>query len=277
MSIAAKIKARRIQAALMRAAYADKNYSRLRSMFIAALQRQVREYVHASSKKVSSATTQKWAGDFTRVQRAMIYAMVQHGWQLAEHEVGHGLRGKSAMDDQYRGKASLVPGPADFLRTADMSRIDRWIKTTSVSASQTSATRLENIFKNTAKEESTPREIAEQILTAGLAQTEARASMLAHTGAIWSYNEGATQRYEDAGVTVVEWLTADDDLRCPFCAEMNGKRIETGKAFFSAGDELSADDLTLKIPGGARGFNVTHPPLHPNCRCTIIPIFEENS
>ncbi len=278
MSVAEKIKARRVRAALMRAAYADKNYARLRSMFLGALQRQVREYAHSSSRVVSAAMKKHWSQDFTRVQNSMIKGMVKHGWELAEQEVGHATRGKNADDAQYRGKSSLTVADAkNFFTKADVSRIDRWIKTTAEGGAQTSATRLENIFKAAAEDGQSPRDIAKEILQAGLTQIEARASMLAHTGAIWSYNEGALQRYEDAGVTIVEWLTADDDVRCPFCAEMNGKRIETGEPFFSSGDKLSIDEINLKIPAGAKGFDVLHPPLHPNCRCTIVPIFEESA
>jgi hypothetical protein len=94
--------------------------------------------------------------------------------------------------------------------------------------------------------------------------------MLAHTGAIWSYNEGAVQRYQADGIAVVEWLTSEDDLRCEACAEMNGKRIETGDAFVASGDSFAG----IKIPTGTRGFDVRHPPLHPNCRCTLIPIVD---
>jgi hypothetical protein len=129
----------------------------------------------------------------------------------------------------------------------------------------------------------TPAQIAAEILSTGITQNEARAKMLAHTGAIWSYNEGAAQRYADMGVAVMAWLTADDDMKCPFCAEMNGKRVGTGEPFFRSGDRFSIDPedggaaLKMSIPDGARAFDVEHHPLHPNCRCTIIPVIEENA
>ncbi len=185
---------------------------------------------------------------------------------------------------EFHGKAVIagveVPDdPANFLRNADWKNLEKWIKTTAESASATTAERLKRIFDAASayfdKEKNrgrTPAEIAKQILAEGLAQTDARARMLAQTGAIWAYGEGAVQRYAAENIAVVEWLTADDDLRCPFCAEMNGKRVETQDAFFSSGDKFQVGEGVLKIPGGVKGFDVRHPPLHPNCRCTLIPV-----
>jgi hypothetical protein len=203
--------------------------------------------------------------------------MCAHGWDLAGVEIaGAGVRdlfsGKT-LEEPKRPGGVEVGEWNKFLQRADWKSIDRWIATTSESASYTSSSTLEKMFKDAAnfwdKEKNrgfTPKELAAQIMNLGFIKSEARAKMLAHTGAIWSYNEGAMQRYDDAGVSVVEWLTADDDLRCPFCAEMNGKRVETKEPFFQSGDEFSLPDVgTMKIPKGARGFDVKHPPLHPNC------------
>ena len=207
--------------------------------------------------------------------------MASHGWALAGDELGtqppqaHKIQRDA---DGLRGKAEVeIPGWVDFLQRADWPRIDHWINTTAESASNTSAERLTRIFTHAAdyvdpetKRGMTPADIAKQILANGLTQCEARAQMLAHTGAIWSYNEGAVQRYQADGIAVVEWLTSEDDLRCEACAEMNGKRIETGDAFVASGDSFAG----IKIPTGTRGFDVRHPPLHPNCRCTLIPIVD---
>ncbi len=274
--------------ALQRAIYADKFYPRLRVTLRSVFDSHVREYSDSTAATVSPATKKRWAAEIQTALRRQIFAMVAHGWELAGVEVG-APQGKSMLRG-FEGKARIGgtevgDAPKDFLTRADFDSINRWMKSSSLSASETTSLRLENIFKRAAATVTgdtdhpvgvTPRDIAKQILEAGIAQTEARAQMLAHTGAIWSYNEGAVQRYADAGVAVVEWLTADDDLRCPFCAEMNGKRIETKEPFFQAGDTFSFEDKVMKIPGGARGFDVRHPPLHPNCRCTLLPVFEED-
>ena len=51
---------------------------------------------------------------------------------------------------------------------------------------------------------------------------------------------------------------------CPYCKELNGKRIKKGEAFVRAGDELDPKDGT----GSMRFFGTKlHPPLHQGCDC----------
>jgi hypothetical protein len=279
-------RARMSAIASMRRAFADKNFPRLRHAIYTELRKQVRQIAAVAEMggrlKISREMRDAWTRDIARIYKQHAYGMIVHAWELAGVEAG-GTAGKVAP---YQGGAKVeVAGveigraPENFLQKADFPSINKWISSTAASVSETSSTRLENIFTRAFEyydEEKqkglTPKEIAAQLLEAGLAQTEARARTLAHTGTMWAYNEGAVQRYSAEGVGVVEWLTADDDLRCPLCAEMNGKRIETGDAFFEAGDSLSAGGLSMKIPSGARGFSIRHPPLHPNCRCALVPV-----
>lgn len=289
--------------AQLRTAFADQNYPRLR----AALARVLSAHVAAAAKGVRATgklsltadTRKAWARELAKVQRPLIIHMVAHGWELAGSEVSavQAVQKKSAglslaqQLTRIRGNAETVGVGEwqDFVVRADWPAIDRWLVTTAESASATTAVRLKNIVDRASqlyetpesgagKRGLTPTEISAELLREGLAQTEARAQMLAHTGAIWAYGEGAIQRYDAEGVAVVEWLTADDDLRCPACAEMNGKRVETAEPFFRAGDNISATlgiDGALKVPSGSRGFDIRHPPLHPNCRCTVLPIVDE--
>ena len=76
--------------------------------------------------------------------------------------------------------------------------------------------------------------------------------------------------YQQAGVEMVEWLPASD--ACPYCAALKGKRWATGGELFKLGDEWQPQ-------GAERPFRVSyepvrHPPLHPNCRCTLVPVIE---
>lgn len=273
-----KILARRVQVAVMRAAFADRMYPKLRAAIRAELEREVHEFARLGKAKAPDSLIRKWAKRIDSAIRSMITSMAAHGWELAGQEIKHVERSLGKSDsNSFKGKSLVVHDRDNFLTKADFSKIDQWISSTKESASNTSAKTLSKIFTDAAEDGLTPLEISKKILEAGVTRSDTRSKMLAHTGSIWSYNEGATQRYKDAGVTVIEWLTADDDLACPFCAEMNGKRIETGDAFFKSGDKFSFEDQVLEIPSGARGFDVRHPPLHPNCRCTVVPIFEENS
>ena len=63
------------------------------------------------------------------------------------------------------------------------------------------------------------------------------------------YNQAAVDSYKAAGITQVEFL-AEDDACEEFCQPNDGK-------IFQLGDSSNV------------------PPLHPNCRCTVLPVIKE--
>jgi SPP1 gp7 family putative phage head morphogenesis protein len=62
-------------------------------------------------------------------------------------------------------------------------------------------------------------------------------------------NDGQRQTYKDRGYSQVEWLVADDERLCNECMEIDGVI-----------------------------FNIDEVPavLHPRCRCTFIPVLDED-
>ena len=273
----------------LRARLADRHFPRLKAALLDELRRQVRDAADLARRGDFTRLKSKlpeWKRGLIAAQRKALIAIAAETYRQAGTETGVApARGKtigtqhSALSTSLRGKAVEVGDWEHFVLKNDWANLDRWVETTAEGAANTTAERLTRIFGHAAdywdadkKRGLTPVEIAQQILADGMTQCEARARMLAHTGAIWAANEGAMNRYADDGIAVVEWLTADDDLRCPFCADMNGKRVETKEAFLSAGDSLTVPGAgTLKIPGT---FDIRHPPAHPNCRCTLIPIVD---
>lgn len=76
-----------------------------------------------------------------------------------------------------------------------------------------------------------------------------RARLMAHTETMYASNEGAKLRYSQHGVTRVEWLTAGHDNTCSQCAALNGQTFGIAQA--------------------------PPCPLHPMCRCTLLPVIED--
>lgn len=77
-----------------------------------------------------------------------------------------------------------------------------------------------------------------------------KAERLVRTELTYIQNEAAADTYEKAGITQYEYLTAKDERVSEVCRNSNGKKFyfkekQIGKNF---------------------------PPLHANCRCTILPI-----
>jgi len=106
-----------------------------------------------------------------------------------------------------------------------------------------------------------------------------KADRVVRTETIWAHNEGTVLAWEQSGVvTGKKWDTVEDDRRCPYCAKMKGKTATLSGKYFEKGDTLtvdsfeSGDPITLKF-----GYEpIIHPPLHPNCRCQLIPIISDN-
>lgn len=80
-----------------------------------------------------------------------------------------------------------------------------------------------------------------------------QANMLVRTEAAHIETQAAAQRYKDYGLTKYEYLGRDEhDIGCK-CKELNGK------VFYYS--EMKA--------------GVNAPPMHPNCRCAIIPVIDD--
>ena len=53
---------------------------------------------------------------------------------------------------------------------------------------------------------------------------------------------------------------------------MNGKIVGVDESWFKTGEDFEGNE------GGKLSFSyedIGHPPLHPMCRCTIIPVLKE--
>jgi SPP1 gp7 family putative phage head morphogenesis protein len=82
-----------------------------------------------------------------------------------------------------------------------------------------------------------------------------RAERIAVTEVTRAFAEGNRQAYQESGVVEEwEWSTANDEIVCPICGALNGKRRRMGEPF---------------------DRNIVEPPAHPNCRCDVRPVVTE--
>lgn len=95
-----------------------------------------------------------------------------------------------------------------------------------------------------------------------------RAETIARTEASRSLNMGQRVAWQEMGVTRMKWLVAPNP--CEFCKAM-GKIGSQGinQPFLTVGSTLKGDKGGLMNVDYA---TVNEPPLHPNCRCTMVPI-----
>jgi hypothetical protein len=238
--------------------------------------------------------------DYTAAKRRWTVRTAQDGWEQAEKELRLLNALTTGKTGEWSGKDEVPPvliggteetdlaarevegRSEEFLLRADFPPMDEWVQTTSLQESETDTERLAQIWKDAEASRDpktgaawTTRQMSQAILERGLADNVARADMLARTGTVWAINEGALQRYVTAGVTVTEWLATSDDVTCPFCLTMNNKVVSVDQPYWPAGDTLRVERhdgkvVQLKIPN-----DVNHPPLHPRCRCTLIPVIRQ--
>jgi hypothetical protein len=94
---------------------------------------------------------------------------------------------------------------------------------------------------------------------------------IARTETSRAVNAGSINAYKQSGVVESKkWLTANDGNVCPFCAQLSEDNdvIPLNNTFYPQDTILDIDGQKLPLT-----YNpIDYPPLHPNCRCVIIPI-----
>lgn len=118
-----------------------------------------------------------------------------------------------------------------------------------------------------------PRQIRKRIQSEFDDMNRYGAGRIARTETIWAHNEGAQMGWAEGGVTKKQWVSSGDPRSCAYCTSMNGKIVDVEGSYFRKGDnmrnpEQGNQSLSFNYDG------IEHPPLHPNCRCTIVPIIE---
>lgn len=105
-----------------------------------------------------------------------------------------------------------------------------------------------------------------------------RAERIARTEVLRASNFATEEAYRQSGVvSQKEWLTAHDERVCPWCGPKDGTKVDLDSDFAKKGDTIVGTNESGKKVRLTIGLsNVSAPPLHPNCRCTLIPVLSDN-
>lgn len=126
-----------------------------------------------------------------------------------------------------------------------------------------------------------PRQMARNLTDRVNKIGKTRATTMARTETIRAHSEASLNRYEEMGIEEIgykaEVSTAGDSNVCPICASLEGRThsiedVRTGS--FTFDPDASVIDGT-KITSSMRGQKRRMPPIHPNCRCALIPVRSE--
>jgi SPP1 gp7 family putative phage head morphogenesis protein len=101
-----------------------------------------------------------------------------------------------------------------------------------------------------------------------------RATRIARSEVLRATNFATEQAYKQSKVVEKkEWLTAKDERTCPWCMPLDGKQLSLNDNFYDEGDTaVGTNDKGKNVYLNISVADVGYPPLHPNCRCTLIPI-----
>ncbi|TDX78624.1 SPP1 gp7 family putative phage head morphogenesis protein [Rathayibacter sp. PhB151] len=111
----------------------------------------------------------------------------------------------------------------------------------------------------------------------GLAST-LRADLIAQTEIARAQSYADIAAWDQSGiVTAKEWYTAQDERVCKFCGPMHGRVIGLEENFYSKGDvptEAGTNRKGEEMPYVCNHVydDVVGAPLHPRCRCTLLPV-----
>lgn len=191
------------------------------------------------------------------------------GWDVGSRILGTMAPGKTAKaDDAFIG----IGAEDAFLTSPTTEQVTEYFQRYAGSQAQTQAERINVIFERVKMSEYVNPETGERImqgLNPGEIARELRrefvdmdavySRMIARTGVAYAHNAGAEGRYEEVGVTKKQWYATEDELTCEVCGELHETILPIGEDFES---------------GVANLGSVAHPPIHNNCRCTILPVVE---
>lgn len=100
------------------------------------------------------------------------------------------------------------------------------------------------------------------------------AEMIARTESQRSANSGQVEAWKRSEVVVAKQWSANADA-CVFCSAMDGKIIPLNSTFVPVGGSVVAERNGQPVTLDVTYIDVESADLHPNDRCTLLPIFGE--
>jgi len=254
-------RSRNMASILNRAIIADGWRARIVDAVKPALMRQVRQAVLEveSGGRDFGKYREQWEAMLFHTQRPLALKMAVDGYRLAEAELGSRVAQKELAMIALAGKATWFEDEPEsvsdvLIRKRLEPKVDEYLTRTSKLETETSIKQITGLWREQVAGNATSSEIARSMYDAGTAWSAQRADLMARTLTIRTYNEGAISGYRDAGIERMEWLATGDELTCPQCGGLHGEIADIGRGFSDGTDQ---------------------PPAHPNCRCAVMPVFEE--
>lgn len=140
------------------------------------------------------------------------------------------------------------------------------------SVDKTTNEKLQKIISSSVDEWLSALEVRDLIKEEFTTMKTSRAEAIARTETIRASNDASIEAWDQSWVVETkQWWTALDDRVAPFDRSLHGKIIWLREKFFEKWDTITVGNETLKLDYS----DTLSPPLHVNCRCTLLPIITQ--
>lgn len=177
------------------------------------------------------------------------------------------------LDGYEIGHGFLPPGMSEMLPIPELrDAIENQIVRLSKQTVYTSQHSLKEIIGDGISRGETIRDLSERVSKWSAKRGDMertvkwRATLIARTESSRALNEGQTEAWKAGGIEKMVWRIAANP--CMFCAEVKTEPHPVGTPFYSI------PTILVNSQGGILKLDyadVMGPPLHPHCRCTLIP------
>ena len=219
-----------------------------------------------SGDQVTMTNLQNVIAVLTARKKEMIEDLIATAKPYAQIIVEAGMsQGAALLQDGGFDLGLLSGTPSDRVIEATARSATRMAR----SVERTLAERIKDIIRIGIEDNLTGREVSDLLQDAGF--DASRSETIARTESARAYSDGQISSWEDSGVVKgKKWLISPE--ACEFCvaaqAMYGSTPVSLDTNFFENGAILTAKSgstMTLDFD------DISGPPLHPNCRCTIIP------
>jgi len=227
----------------------------------------------------------KWLFD---INKARTKLAADNPYYLEPPMVGGGEAGLNAVG---MGQSFNVGDPLAIQWMATHSKNSAWKVT------QTFHSKMKDILKRGLGFGLSIPEMRDNLLNYIHGISAARAELIARTEVLKASNLGYWRGMVQSGVVEgKQWLATADRDTCPHCAKMDGATMPLEKPFFKLGDSLRPPMIDPEWGNWVDGSGnwvetegeaataqemkfdyeeIMYPPLHPDCRCTLLAILKE--
>lgn len=167
--------------------------------------------------------------------------------------------------------------PDEFIMTDEVTQhIDDSISRMSSSYNQTTKAALATELQESLRLQESIGKVKKRISSVYSKATRERAELVARTETLKASNFAARSAYSQTGyIQKLEWFVNPN--ACEFCLPFKGKIIDINGDFAELGATVDGLGEDGKPTGNTYSLNyekIAHPPLHPQCRCSVLPVFE---